>query len=388
MRLFYLIICLKLIIFYDVIAQTDSLDTQQEKKKISLKYPDDGAIDMSDLLKSHTGIMPVPIIVTEPAVGYGGGAAILYFHPRKKKVDRTKVAPNITGIAGLGTQNKTWMAGAFHFHVFGEDKVRSLTAFAKPNVRIKYYGNNNEFLEQNPVKLNLDAWVAVQRVEVRLAKSNWFAGGSYIFFTTENSLDTIPGRPLINALLERLSGTSTISSIEPFVKFDNRDNLFTPTKGFNAGFKFLYNATWLGADDNYTMAKPYMLAYVPIVKKLYSAYRFDGNFVVGDAPLYALPFIQLRGIPAMRYQSDNTLVAETEWRYQFYKRWSVLAFTGLGKAFKDFETFGDINWAYNYGTGIRYEIARDFGIHSGLDFAWGDGNDFAFYIVFGTSWHN
>mgnify|MGYP000970977053 CR=1 FL=1 len=33
---------------------------------------DDGAVDMSEFLNSNTGFLPVPIIVTEPAVGFGG----------------------------------------------------------------------------------------------------------------------------------------------------------------------------------------------------------------------------------------------------------------------------------------------------------------------------
>lgn len=35
--------------------------------------PDDGMLDLSKHLLEHKGILPVPIIITEPAVGYGGG---------------------------------------------------------------------------------------------------------------------------------------------------------------------------------------------------------------------------------------------------------------------------------------------------------------------------
>ena len=45
---------------------------------------DDGAVDMSEFLNSNTGFLPVPIIVTEPAVGFGGGLALAYFHKNKK----------------------------------------------------------------------------------------------------------------------------------------------------------------------------------------------------------------------------------------------------------------------------------------------------------------
>ena len=35
--------------------------------------PQDGALDVSEWLASKTGFLPVPIIITEPAVGLGGG---------------------------------------------------------------------------------------------------------------------------------------------------------------------------------------------------------------------------------------------------------------------------------------------------------------------------
>jgi hypothetical protein len=41
--------------------------------------PDDGQFDLSDHLLKHRGLLPVPIIITEPALGYGGGLAALWF---------------------------------------------------------------------------------------------------------------------------------------------------------------------------------------------------------------------------------------------------------------------------------------------------------------------
>ena len=369
-----------------VYSQQDSTSTHK-KQKVSFKDPEDGAFDVSAFLKSRQGFMFIPIIVTQPAIGYGGGGAVTFFHPHKAGTSN-RIAPNISGILGLGTQNKTWMAGAFHFHVFGNDKVRTLTLLAKPVIHIDYYGNNNEFLSKNPVQLNMNAFTARQRAMVRLAKSNWFVGATYILFRTNNTLDTLPGKPLINKLLEKLNGTSTISVIQPAVNFDNRDNIFTPTSGVLTGVTFSYSATWLGADNDYYVLNTFALGYIPVVKnKLFSGWRFDGSFVIGEAPAYALPFIQIEGIPSMKYQSDNTMVVETRWRYQFYKRWSLVAFTGAGKAFTSLDTFKEIQWAYTYGTGFRYELARAFGIHYGMDFAWGDGKDFAFYFVFGSAWN-
>ena len=42
--------------------------------------PLDGKIDSSKFLAEEKGFLPVPIIITEPAVGYGLGIAGVFFH--------------------------------------------------------------------------------------------------------------------------------------------------------------------------------------------------------------------------------------------------------------------------------------------------------------------
>lgn len=46
--------------------------------------PEDGKMDISNYLSGKTGFFPVPIIITEPAMGFGLGAAVAYFHPPKE----------------------------------------------------------------------------------------------------------------------------------------------------------------------------------------------------------------------------------------------------------------------------------------------------------------
>jgi hypothetical protein len=123
-----LLVCLVLFSVTLIYSQQDS--TQVKKKKLSLRDPEDGALDLSAFLLEHNGVLPVLIPITEPAVGYGGGAALLYFHKRKKKYD-SYVPPNMSGVVGLGTENRTWGAGAFHSHIFGENRVRTVTAVLK-----------------------------------------------------------------------------------------------------------------------------------------------------------------------------------------------------------------------------------------------------------------
>ncbi|WP_408525252.1 hypothetical protein [Paraburkholderia fungorum] len=76
--------------------------------------PEDGAFDLSNLLLTHLGVLPVPTLITEPAVGYGLGLGLLYFTLPKKSADAPddpKAPPNIPGLGGFATGTHSWGVG-------------------------------------------------------------------------------------------------------------------------------------------------------------------------------------------------------------------------------------------------------------------------------------
>ena len=97
------------------------------------------------------------------------------------------------------------------------------------------------------------------------------------------------------------------------------------------------------------------------------------------------PFISLRGVPVMRYQGEDTTQVETELRWQLWKRFSLVGFVGVGGVWNDFERFDNSVTFVTGGTGFRYEIARKYGLHMGLDVAFGPVSP-AIYVQFGSAW--
>src|SRR4030095_14299551 len=93
-----------------------STEAQPAKKKISLKDSLDGKLDLSDFIIDANGFVPIPYIITEPAFGgFGGALAPVFIKKRppyvdtiKGRVQKTPVAPDITGGLGLYTANHTW----------------------------------------------------------------------------------------------------------------------------------------------------------------------------------------------------------------------------------------------------------------------------------------
>jgi hypothetical protein len=93
-----------------------------------LKDPEDGAFDVSEFLASRTGFLPVPIIITEPAVGgFGGGLAPVFIkRPTEAPIAGSSSFPTPTmyGAAGFYTVNGSWGAGGFYFLPLFRDRLR------------------------------------------------------------------------------------------------------------------------------------------------------------------------------------------------------------------------------------------------------------------------
>jgi hemolysin activation/secretion protein len=127
------------------------------------------------------------------------------------------------------------------------------------------------------------------------------------------------------------------------------------------------------------------MQFVPISSTLFLGVRAELAASFGDAPFYMRPFIFLRGAPVMRYQGEETAQIEAELRWQFWKRFSVVGFVGGGAAWNDFERFESTQTVVTGGTGFRYELARKYGIHVGLDVAFAPDNT-AVYVQIGSAW--
>jgi hypothetical protein len=353
----------------------------QESKKPLSAFRDslDNAIDISNFLLDKKGFLLVPSIITEPAVGYGVVGAAIYFH---SSYSAKHGPPSMTGVLGGGTQNGTWMAGAFHVGYWNHDRIRYMGALVRTNINIGYYGSGYiESLADEPVNLNLNAWLVLQQVKFRLAGTNFFIGGRYLLLETYNTFEI----PVDIPEFEGTEFSSTLSEATAVLNYDSRNNVFSPNKGFFIELSGTYSDTWMGSDGLYGRLSARMIGYFPANDKLMIGVRHESTYSFGDIPFYARPIVILRGAPLMKYQNNNTTVMEAEVNWNVYKRWNLVGFTGMGNAFSDFESFEKGKSISSVGTGFRYLLAQKFGLQMGMDFAKST-DDFAFYIVFGTSW--
>ena len=364
--------------------------------------PADGQFDTSGWLIDNSGFLPVPIIITEPAVGSGLGLAGVFFHRSEEEAEKRKrvlgggqsnsgtplLPPSVSVVFGAATENGTWLAGVAHLGVWEQDHIRYTGALARASVNLGFYGSSsdNQLSESESLDFTGDGWYLLQEARFRVHDSNWFVGGRFEYTSIDISFDN--GHDPQGVDEDNLNQTQTIG-LGPLVSYDSRDNMFSPNRGISAELEAMfYSGSFIG-DFSYQKYKLAGLFYRDIHPRVVLGLRLDGRFAHGDTPFYALPYIDLRGIPALRYQGDNVLVTELEARWNFRNRWSLVGFTGLGEArdsFSDLPGSGDNGSKHTVGGGLRYLIARRLGLQAGFDVAKGP-EDYVFHLTIGSAWH-
>ncbi|SPB14168.1 hypothetical protein NOV72_01417 [Caballeronia novacaledonica] len=346
--------------------------------------PTAGQFDMSDMLLHHKGVLPVPDIVTEPAIGYGFGLALLYFTmPSQREQDSVddgtqpnKVGPpNITGVGGLVTNTHSWAAGLMHFHTWDDDHVRYLGVLGKLDLHLNYYGPQG-----NANAYQLTGVGVIQQVLFRLGDSPWYIGPRYTFLDSTTRFG-----PLIPAGIQHFERDLKVGKGGIVIDYDTRDNIFYPSSGTYGELEAELARGALGSDRSFEMQTAKGYHWIPLSSRWVLGLRTDLGFSQGDIPFFAQPYVDLRGVSQAKFQDRNQLTGELELRYNVTPRWSVLGFGGVGRAYGNLHAFSDAPTAFGFGTGFRYLIARKLGISMGIDVAHGPGQN-AFYIQVGSAW--
>jgi len=363
--------------------------TQPVKKSISLKDSLDSRFDMSDFIIDAHGFVPIPYLITEPAVGGFGGALIPVFIKKrppyvdtiKGQVRVTPVPPDITGGIGLYTANKTYGFLGFRTGTIINSRIKYLVGGGYVHLNLSFYKTLPQFGEKE-FAFTINAIPAILQAIKRIGYSHWYAGFRYMFLKTDISFNGDQG---LKPLTDSVDFNKLISQFGVVVELDKRDNVFTPDKGLKMHFDATKSDEAIGSDYDFWKLNYYGYWYQPLSTQTILGVRFDLKQSFGDVPFYALPFIEMRGIPIARYQGKVTVLTELELRQDIKYRWSVVGFTGTGKAFDYWDKFGASDWVFSYGAGFRYLLARKFKLRTGIDLAHGAGG-WAYYIVFGSNW--
>jgi outer membrane protein assembly factor BamA len=343
---------------------------------------DDGWLDVSGFLDEKYGFLPVVIPITEPALGYGASVGLAFISQPLGETRTGFGRPDISLVGALGTENGSRGGLVADVRHWLHDRLETQAGLTHLSVNLDFHGIGRDGrLDDHPLHYNLSPTGGVVRGKFRLGESTAWAGLGYAFAVTRVTFDSPPGTPG----LPDFHRDTKMGGLTPSFTYDTRDNLFTPTRGTFVETSVGVFSRALGGDDDFQKLQLAALQYVPLLPRLYLGLRGDVAASLGDSPFYVRPFLSLRGAPIMRYQGEEIAQLEAELRWQFWKRFSLVGFAGVGTAWNDVARFHATQTITTGGVGFRYEIARRYGIHAGLDVAFAPDNA-AVYVQVGSAW--
>lgn len=369
--------------------------------------PFDGKFDMSEYLSENAfGFLPVPIIISEPAVDQGLGLAGLFFHEDEESAAARKqmmaesenptrhlLPPSVSAVVGAYTGNDSYLVGGGHFGFYREGRIRYEGGLGYGDFNLDYYSIGDIQLPV-PFALKTEALFVSNTAKFRIGDLPLYLGPSQTYIDAQLSPRGLaswfpPETPpeLIDHLTELLTEDVTTSGIGFELEFDLRDNIFTPTEGFVYTLEFMTHRDEIGSDLEYDNWEFEGLNYFRFADQWRGGLRLGAETVDSDEvlPPFAMPGLDMRGIPAARYQAENIALIEGELTWQFNPRWSALGFVGAGWADNSGSDLFSSSSRVSRGAGFRYNIARQYGLHVGLDVARGP-EDTVWYIQVGSAW--
>ena len=370
----------------EAIEQTDKseqTEKSEEEPRSKFKDPEDGKFDLSQmLLESLVGFMPIPIIITEPAVDNGLGIAGAFFH--KPKADQMQpgssnlILPNISVVGGAYTGNDSWFVGGGHLRNWSKDRFRYNVLAGYADINLDWYGNGNFPVPEDGLRYLVQGAMLDQTFLVRIGESRWYMGAALRIVSNSVKFDL--GLPIdLDPVEDMVVGASAVAL------YENLDFRLGPRKGFQAELKATVNNEAIGSDYDYEEVTWEMRQYFEFADKYFLAWRFDGATTSGDVPFYMEPDIDLEGIAAMRYQGPTAATVEVRGGIDINPRWSLLAFAGAGKTADGLSELSSAETQSAYGAGFRYLLARKLGMRAGIDVAKGPEETY-WYLVIGTDW--
>ena len=343
--------------------------------------PQDGALDISGFLDTAYGFVPLVIPITEPAVGYGAAGGLVFIR-RKESESGTPLKPSLTMLGGMGTQNGSWATFGGYTDSWFDGALETFVAGVYGSINLDYFGiGKDSALQQSPIGYTLEPAGGIAEARYRLGSSPVQIGLGYGFADTRVSFDggTLPP-PVSMAELD-----SRIAGLTPAVILDTRDSIFTPSHGTYARVEYGAYREAFGGSFDFDKPSVICLQYLPLGEKVTLGIKAEATSSSAGTPFYARPFVQLRGVAIRRYVGEEAADTEVEARWQAMGRFSLVGFTGAGIAWNDLERLHQQETVFTGGVGLRYEIARKYGLHMGLDVAFGP-DEPVLYVIFGNAW--
>ena len=322
--------------------------------------------------KKERNLFVVPIPMSGPTFGTGlilGGA---YFYPQTEQQKKSQPA-SLTGAAVGYTHNKSWFAGVLQQNYFAEDKWRFNAVAAYADFKLELIPPQ-EGSEEGLLDWLVKGGVFQTSISRRLG-GHWYLGLTAHYLDIQQDLELNADLPDFN-LDQKIRSPGVGLKLE----YDTRD---MPSNAYR-GQRFELKA--IAADQQHVNEGSYQSyfarfrSYHQLHDSLVLAWELSGCKKDGRIPLFDTCRLNLRGFPITDYLSKESILAQAEVRWRFYKRWGLVAFAGGGRVDDSFGNHGEGETIPSYGAGLRWMVLESQRINVRVDYARSNNGNSAWYL--------
>jgi len=361
-------------------ALADTTGSDPEESAVATDLPIEAIPDLTEentgfkfLKKMPKNLLLVPIPMSSPTFGTGlilGGA---YFYPQTEEQENAQPA-SFTGAAGGYTSNQSWFAGVMQQNYWKEDTWRFTGVAAYLDFKFDLIPPDVEEITQNSVDWLVNGSFFQARISRKL-RGNWYLGLSARYLDITQAIELEIEEDEIN-----IGSNIKAPGVGVHLDFDSRD---LPTNAYQGRYfelKAITSHQSNAEDDSYQSYHARFRSYHLLRESLVLAWEINGCSRSGQIPLWDTCRLGLRGFPATDYLGKQSLYAQAELRWRFYKRWGMVGFAGAGRMNDSLGRYGEDGTIPSYGVGIRFMVLESQRINVRVDYARSDKGNEAWYL--------
>jgi outer membrane protein assembly factor BamA len=318
--------------------------------------------------RDKTGIAAIPMINYNRTQGIVAGGLVTGFYKINKK---DTISPSSsTGLIGIYTKEKSYALLAYSQLYFAEDRWRILAAAGTLDINFQFYFDSPASSAGNFYDYSAKANLAMLQVQRNVFKRIYV--GPTAAWTKATTTFGFPGTSG-----EDSTHHAALNYIGYILSNDTRDHVQYPTRGMFVNFKNQFYRDWVGSSYNF---ERYLITYNQFFKltkeneKQVLAVRASFNIASGNVPFEGQTVVggdDIRGYSQGKYRNNQVYALQTEYRWNFYKRFGMVAFAGVATAVAKASDVPKSEFLPGVGAGLRFRMLPSEKINIGVDYGVG-----------------
>jgi outer membrane protein assembly factor BamA len=338
------------------------------------------SVGPADSLRGKRHIVSgLPVLFYTPETRFGFGATGLFlFNFKNDSLGATKSSINLSFIY---TQNKQILL-SLPFNLFVGNRTWQLygeLGFNRYHFNFYGVGNKNpvDYVERYGVEFPRVRLTAIRKIFPHFYAGLRYAYDEFRLYDLEENgkliTGTIPG-----------SQGGTVSGLGCVLMYDNRDNVYYPSKGWWSELVFFHDDPATGSSFLYNRIAFDVAKYFSVGKNIVALNAYS-LYSDADLPFFQMAILggqkKMRGFYEGRYRDNNALIFQAEYRRHLFWLLGVTVFADMGQVAKRYDRFNSLNWKYTYGAGLRLTADKTQKINLRFDIAVGNNKILPYFTV-------